>query len=254
MEPVLNFVRGAKETARPFFLWYAPMMPHAPHNPPQRLLEKYRDKAPSLPIAKYWGMVEWFDETCGQVLDFLDQHKMAENTLVLYTADNGVAYSNDGKEYRSKREPYEMGIRTPMMVRWPGHARAAKSQTAVSAIDLYTTALAAAGIERPHGAAGVNLMDEKTVDGRGPVFGSAFLHTALTLDDPAANLQCRYVIDGRWKLIARFDAKQNRTVRQELFDVVDDPQEQHDLATDQPQRVGQLLRELDQWWEPKVSA
>ena len=253
MQPVFDFVRSAKSAAQPFFLWNAPMMPHAPHNPPARLLEKYRDKAASLPIAKYWGMVEWFDESCGQLLDFLQQQNLSDNTLVLYTADNGVAYTNDGKEYRSKREPYEKGIRTPMMARWPGHVRAARSETPVSAIDLYTTALAAAGIEKPLGAAGVNLLDEKGHSARGPVFGSSFLHTALTLDDPAANLQSRYVIDGRWKLIAWFDAKQNRTVRQELFDLAADPDEQHDMAADQPQKAAQLLRELDEWWTPKVS-
>jgi uncharacterized sulfatase len=253
MEPVFNFVRGAKDAARPFFLWYAPMMPHAPHNPPPRLLEKYRAKAPSLPIAKYWGMVEWFDETCGQLLDFLDQQKLTESTLVLYTADNGVAYGNDGKEYRSKREPYEKGIRTPMMIRAPGQAQARRSETPVSSIDLYATALSAAGIEKPRGAAGVDLVNEKAVDSRGPVFGSAFLHTAITLDDPAANLQCRYVIDGRWKLIAWFDPKRNRTVKQELFDILDDSDEQRDLAVGQPQRVRQLLGQLDDWWTPKVT-
>ncbi|HEV8291971.1 MAG TPA: sulfatase-like hydrolase/transferase, partial [Tepidisphaeraceae bacterium] len=250
MDPVFNFMRTAKSASRPFFLWYAPMMPHAPHNPPARLLDKYRDKTDSLPIAKYWAMVEWFDESCGQLLDFLDQQNLADNTLLLYTADNGVAYTNDGKEYRSKREPYEKGIRTPIMVRYPGHAQPRRSQTPVSSIDLYTTALAAAGIDKPKGAPGVNLLDEAAVNARGPVFGSAFLHTALRLDDPAANLQCRYIIDGRWKLIAWFDAKQNRTVRQELFDAVEDLDEQHDLAQDQPQRTAQLLVRLDQWWTP----
>ena len=70
MQPVFDFIDMAQARRAPFFLWYAPMMPHSPHNPPERLLAKYRDKAPALEIAKYWAMCEWFDETCGQLLDF----------------------------------------------------------------------------------------------------------------------------------------------------------------------------------------
>ena len=51
-----------------FIVWYAPMMPHQPHNPPDRLLAKYRGKTPSLHVAKYWAMCEWFDETVGELL------------------------------------------------------------------------------------------------------------------------------------------------------------------------------------------
>ena len=72
MQPVFDFIELAQTRKAPFFLWYAPMMPHSPHNPPDRLLIHYRDKTPSLEVAKYWAMCEWFDETCGQLLDFLD--------------------------------------------------------------------------------------------------------------------------------------------------------------------------------------
>jgi uncharacterized sulfatase len=89
MQPIFDFIATAQKERKPFFVWYAPMLPHTPHNPPQRLLDKYKDKTPSLAIAKYWAMVEWFDESCGQLLDHLDQKGLANNTLVLYVADNG---------------------------------------------------------------------------------------------------------------------------------------------------------------------
>jgi uncharacterized sulfatase len=253
MAPVLDFISKSAADRAPFFLWYAPMLPHAPHNAPARLVDKYRQKAQSPAIAKYWANVEWFDESCGQLLDSLDRQGIAGNTVVLYLADNGVAYTNDGREHRSKREPYEKGIRTPIMVRYPGHAMPRRSDTPVSAIDIYTTALAAAGIDKPAKAMGINLLDEAAVESRGPVFGSAFLHTAVTLDDPAANLQCRYIVDGPWKLIAWFDPKQNATTRRELFNVLDDPDEQRDLAADRPQKVTELLAKVDGWWLPKAA-
>ena len=252
MAPVLDFMKARAEQKQPFMMWYAPMLPHAPHNPPARLLEKYRDKAPSLPIARYWAMVDWFDEGCGQVLDALDQLGIADNTIVMYVADNGVDYSIEGKEIRSKREPYEKGIRTPIIVRWPGHMKPRMSDTPVSALDVYATALAAVGIDKPADAPGTNLLDAAAVESRGPVVGSAFVHSAVTLDDPAANLQNRYVIDGAWKLIAWFDPKENATVRRELFNVVQDPVEARDLAADQPAKVKELEAKLDAWWKPVV--
>jgi arylsulfatase A-like enzyme len=75
MQPMWDFIDGALREHKPFFLWYAPFLPHSPHTPPERLLAKYRDTTPSLHVARYWAMVEWFDETCGQLLAFLDDKK-----------------------------------------------------------------------------------------------------------------------------------------------------------------------------------
>src|SRR5205823_9058028 len=101
----------ASTAKKPFFVWYAPMMPHQPHNPPERLLQHYRDKTPSLHVAKYWAMVEWFDETCGQLLDHLDQHDLAKNTLVFYVSDNGWIQDPQAARYaaKSKQSPYDGG-------------------------------------------------------------------------------------------------------------------------------------------------
>jgi uncharacterized sulfatase len=72
MQPVFDFIDESTGAGQPFFVWYAPMMPHDPHTPPQRLFDKYKDVAPSEHVAKYWAMVEWFDETVCQLLDHLD--------------------------------------------------------------------------------------------------------------------------------------------------------------------------------------
>ena len=63
LEPIQKFVDMAVDQEKPFFLWYAPFLPHTPHRPPERLLKKYRDGRP-LTVAKYYAMCEWFDETC----------------------------------------------------------------------------------------------------------------------------------------------------------------------------------------------
>ncbi len=87
MQPIYDFIDQSGQT--PFFVWYAPMMPHLPHTPPQRLLQHYAVKGRDLNIARYYAMCEWFDETCGQLLDHLDRRKLRDNTLVLFCIDNG---------------------------------------------------------------------------------------------------------------------------------------------------------------------
>ncbi len=87
MQPIFDFIDQAGD--KPFFVWYAPIMPHSPHTPPKRLLDKYSAPGKSEHVAKYHAMCEWFDETCGQLLGYLDQKNLAENTLVVFVTDNG---------------------------------------------------------------------------------------------------------------------------------------------------------------------
>ena len=89
MEPVFRFVDEAAGQQKPFFLWYAPFLPHTPHTPPERLLAKYLDQVDSPFVAKYYAMCEWFDETCGQLVDYLDKKGLTQNTLIVYVGDNG---------------------------------------------------------------------------------------------------------------------------------------------------------------------
>lgn len=246
MDPILDFIRRAQRDQKPFFLWYAPFLPHTPHNPPARLLEHYRDTAPNEATAKYWAMCEWFDETCGALLDFLDAQRLTDDTLILYVADNGWVQAAGGGSVRSKQSPYDAGLRTPILVRWPGRVAPGKADTLVSSIDLYTTALAAAEMEPPDAAQGINLLDERARHNRRAVYGDCYLHTTVDLDRPAPNLRWRWTVEGNWKLIvpAASDTKV------ELYDLAADPHEQRNLAAQQPDVVANLQKKLDQWWQP----
>ena len=103
IRPMTLFIELAAARKAPFFVWYAPMMPHQPHNPPERLLAHYRGKAPTEQVAKYWAMCEWFDETCGELLDFLDAKKLSDNTLVVFLADNGWIQDPQANRYARGR-------------------------------------------------------------------------------------------------------------------------------------------------------
>jgi arylsulfatase A-like enzyme len=250
LSPVKDFLAAAKKDAKPFFVWYAPMMPHSPHNPPERLLAKYKDKTPSLHVARYWAMCEWFDETVGELLAELVANGQAENTVVIYLHDNGWLQDPNSPNYlpRSKRSPYDTGLRTPLLVRWPGRVKPAVSDTPVSSIDLAPTILAAVGARPTADMPGVNILDAAALARRPALFGEIFEHNAIDIRRPAANLQYRWVLAGGWKLILPHAATVPNG-RVELFRVDRDPDERENLAATEPAKVTELTKLLDGWWK-----
>lgn len=143
MQPIDDFIGEARKQDKPFFVWYAPMLPHTPHNPPQRLFDKYKSLTKSEHVARYWAMCEFFDETCGQLLDHLAEQKLAENTIVIYVTDNGWIQDPDKPQYapKSKQSQYDGGLRTPIMVRWPGKVAPRMSDVPISSLDILPTVL-----------------------------------------------------------------------------------------------------------------
>lgn len=253
MQPIYDFIDQSVSDAHPFFVWYAPMLPHSPHNPPTRLLDHYRERAPSLEIAKYWACIEWFDETCGQLLDFLDQRHLRENTLVVYVTDNGWNQMPDRDAYapKSKQSQYDGGLRTPVMIRWPGHVEAGERSDLISSLDLAPTILAAAEAPASPAMVGINLLDARATSGRRALFGECFTHNAVDIHQPAANLKYRWCISGDLKLIVPERANVPDDVV-ELYDLSQDPYEENNLAQQQPETVARLRALLDNWWSPQV--
>jgi uncharacterized sulfatase len=251
LQPVFDFLDKAKKDQKPFFVWYAPMMPHAPHNPPERLLKKYKDKTKSEHVAKYWAMCEWFDETIGDLLARLEKNGQAEDTLVIYLHDNGWIQDENSPNYapRSKRSQYDTGLRTPILIKWPGHVRPGKSDRLASSVDLAPTILLAAGGKPTRQMQGINLLDPHWVASRDAIFGDIYEHNAVDINNPAANLRYRWVIDGNWKLIV--PQAPNAKGGPELYDLAKDPFEKTTLAGRMPEKVKELTKKLDAWWKPE---
>ena len=136
-----------------------PLCPTTPHTPPARLLKKYQAKGVPVRIAKYYAMCEWFDETCGALVEHIDGAGIGKNTLIIYVTDNGWIQTETGSyAERSKLSPYEGGTRTPIMFRWPGTIPAADRPELCSSIDIVPTILAAASATGPHHFPGLNLL------------------------------------------------------------------------------------------------
>ncbi len=252
LEPIFDFIEQVGD--QPFFVWYAPAIPHNPHNPPQRLLEKYLDQTTSIHIARYWAMCEWFDETCGELLDYLDQKGLASNTLVVFVVDNGYIQraEAEGPDYeRSKSSAYDGGIRTPIILRWPGRIEPRRDDRLVSSIDLVPTILRACGREPTPEMPGLDLLDSDALSKRKAIFGSIFTHSAADLARPETSLKARWVVEGKWKLIVMgvaFIDDPDIDQLCELYDLEKDPYEEHDVAGAHPDLVERLRVAINQWW------
>ncbi len=254
LKPIEEFVAAAEQAGRPWLVWYAPMLPHDPHTPPDRFLARHRDTTPSLPVARYHAMVEWFDETCGQLLGFLEQRGSDRRTIVVYLADNGWITDPKTGRYapRSKQSPYDGGVRTPILVGWPGHIEPRRDDVhPVSSLDVLPTLLRLIGATIPSDLSGQDLLDRRAVRRRNAVLGECFTHDAVDLDRPESGLRWRWIVDGSWKLIV--PAPWNEPGgRVELYRVGSDPMELKDLADRELGRVRRLRRKLDAGWNPTL--
>jgi len=225
MQPIYDFIADARKNNRPWFVWYAPMMPHRPYDPPQKLLDKYKGKTDSIHLAGYWAMIEWFDETCGQLLDHLDQQRLADNTIVMYVADNGLIQRPDGTFPRSKGTPYDGGVRTPIMIRWLGKVQPRMAEELAMSIDLAPTLLQALGLKPTPAMQGINLLDPEALKRRTAIYGECYRFNGSDMNEPLKHLLHWWVINGYSKLIV--PTGKNRPA---LYDLKNDPEEKHDLA------------------------
>ncbi len=261
LEPIFTFIDQAIAAQKPFFVWYAPMMPHTPHNPPDRLLAKYQEHVSSLHVARYYAMCEWFDETCGALLDYLERRGLKNDTLIIYLADNGWIQDPERPRFalRSKQSPYEGGVRQPIMFRWPGRLSPQKRRDLVSSIDIAPTVLSAIGVAIPEGMPGINLlpfMEQNRPIDRDTIYGATFAHDVADVHDPEESLLFRWIIHDRWKLLLSYDGDAGRhaelhprnNLRPQLFDLLEDPHEKHNLAAAHPELVKSLAAQIDAWW------
>jgi arylsulfatase A-like enzyme len=260
IRPLKEFIDQATNQQKPFLLWYAPFLPHTPHNPPERLLDEYRQPGRAADVARYYAMCQWCDETCGELLGYLEAKGLTENTMVIYLCDNGWAAASTnaldpnqklwkGFAQRSKGSPYEKGIRTPIMVSWPGHIEPQTASGFAHAIDLFPTIAAATGLQAPAHLPGINLLDENARAGRKAVFGVCHSIHNMTPGDPDDTLQYLWCVEGDWKLLVRYHGKDTTQYRKlhvwdtepvRLYNLKTDPHEETDRSSQHPEVVDRL--------------
>lgn len=252
-DAALAFIDSAGK--QPFFLFLAHHSPHTPIEAPQPLVERFQAKL-RLDLkhqhAAYAAMVKNLDENIGRVLDHLKQRGLLENTIVVFTSDNGGYIGIDRKggftapctnnfPLRSgKGSLYEGGIRVPLLVRWPG-AKAGERTLPVTTCDLFFSLLAAAGLspgaDLPRDGIDLSgvVRDAQTTVNRETLYWH-YPHYYETTTPVSA------VRAGNWKLLEYFEDG-----RRELFQLRDDPTEMQDLAAMMPEKVAELSKQLLAW-------
>lgn len=258
MLPIVEFLDA--QAGNPFLIWFAPLLPHDPFDAPEAYLRRYQNgRNPR--EARYYAMIQRFDDVVGQLLELLDERQLLGDTIVVFIADNGMNAREFSLRYgsrptrfgatHSKASAFELGVRTPLLIRWPGHTRAATIETPVSSVDLAPTLLAAAGLAAEAAKLpGVDLLPAAEGSGevaRKAVYGEHFPYRASVLD-AAAEVSERWVRRGPWKLAVPADPEQPSR----LYNLVDDPGETVNLANREQlaDRRAELEELLDRWWRP----
>jgi len=267
----VEFIRRFRD--RPFFLYLSHFAVHSILHGKKELVDKYRKKHPPGKSSRdrcyicqdagldgdaenHWArdhnphlaaMLQSIDEGVGKIVQTLDELELANDTIVIFTSDNGgeTNVTSNRPLRAGKSSLYEGGIRVPLLVRWPGVVPAgAECDTPTGNVDFYPTLLEAAGVQPDprQDLDGVSILP-LLKDPRVALHRKAlFWHYPLEKPHFLGGRSSGAIRQGNWKLIEFFD-----TGTCELYDIVSDPGELSNLADEYPGKVAELARGLTEW-------
>lgn len=240
---------------KPFFLYFASLAPHAPYQAPQKDIEALKDKFPDEKRRAYAAMIEDLDKQIGRIVAVLEEKKLRDNTLIIFTSDNGgptsglFATGARSQEERAKEvggklpannapfrggkgSLHEGGVRVPAIFNWPGKLKPAVVNEPLHHVDVMPTILALAGVSGS---------DDHPMDGR-DVWATLAEGKPSPNEDILINVEAirGAIRKGNWKLIVWAPLPG----RIELYDVVADPSEKNNVADQNPQIVADLKQRL----------
>lgn len=286
-DDIIGFIESNRR--RPWFAFVSHFSPHTKLEAPEPLIAKHvargfkraadaEGKSTERPIANYLAMLEHLDNEIGRLLATLDALGLAENTLVIFTSDNGglSRVTNNAPLREGKGSPYEGGIRVPLLVRWPVKVKAgSECHVPVHAVDFYPTFASVAETKVASALAESKTPDAAkaaaTLDGESLL---PLLTQTATLQRPAlfwhmptyttnyGRTPCAVIREGDWKLIHWFgdyldttgftpdDKPYGKLVvgpRTEVFNLREDPYETLNVATARPKKTSHLTNALKAW-------
>ncbi|MFB0553218.1 MAG: arylsulfatase [Phycisphaerae bacterium] len=253
-DEMLRFIRKNKE--KPFFVYYPTVIPHLALQVPEEDLSRYKGKWPETPYkgksylphptprACYAAMISFMDRQVGRIMKLLKELNLDDNTVVLFTSDNGTTYLKDQVDYEFfnsvgplrglKGSLYEGGIRVPMVVRWPGNIKAGTVSDHLAAhYDALATLADIAGAKTPNDTDGISyvptLLSQPDKQKK---------HDYLFWDFAGYGGQLA-VRMGKWKGI-KLNLMKNPDAPLELYDLEKDVSEKNNLAEEYPKVVARI--------------
>jgi len=244
----IQFIERSSAAGRPFFVDVAYNAPHWPYQAPGKPspapgtgVQQMPQQDNTATRADYGAMIESVDQGVGKILQTLQHLGLTENTIVIFTNDNGGEWlSNGGPLFNRKWTVWEGGIRVPAVIKWPGHIRAGQVSDQVGiTMDLSASILAVAGATVPSNYDGINLFP--VLEGRAPA-----VERTLYWRTDVGNRSMRAIRSGDWKLVV--DA--NHIF---VFNLRQDMGERKDL-TYQRTDIANRLRPMLARWEQEIDA
>jgi len=259
-EAALKFIESNKN--RPFFLYLSYAMPHAALQAPDEEIEQYYfDVDPPSkegyympthkPRATRAAMVSYTDKHIGQIFAKLKEQGLDENTLVIFTSDNGATpeggadmkfFNTNGPLKGYKRQLYEGGIRMPTIARWPGKVKAGSESDHIGAFwDVLPTLADLSGQKKPQDTDGISfkatLLGKKQIE-----------HDYLYWEFPHNKKPAQAIRDGKWKVIRLFKGHRSSGYKEkvELYDLSTDLGEKKNLARQYPELVKKYTQLMDE--------
>ncbi len=234
------FIRKNVEAKKPFFAYISTNAPHGPLHCPQKYMDMYEGKK----LAAFYGMITNIDDNVGKTRKLLAELGATDNTIFVYTTDNGTAYGH--KVYTAgmrgrKGSEYDGGHRVPFFMHWPAAGMNKKKvlKTLFHAVDIVPTLVEICGAEVPEGLKfdGVSILSLLT-KGDQKDWPERFLVTdSQRVVDPVKWKQSAVMSQG-WRLING----------KELYDMSADPEQKKDVSAEHPEQFAKMRDFYEKWW------
>ncbi|MBL9212787.1 MAG: arylsulfatase [Opitutaceae bacterium] len=239
-----RFIREQAAARKPFFAYIALNAPHGPLHAPQKYLDLYPGQTPE--IASFFGMITNIDDNVGATRALLRELGLADNTLFIFTTDNGTATGdkifNAGMRGKKGSE-YEGGHRVPFLAHWPaaGWTKPHVNETLCHAVDIVPTLLDLTGAPTPAGLRFDGISIRPLLDPASK--NTAWPHERILVTD---SQRVRDPI--KWKQTAVMSGPWRLINGNELYDIKADPGQQRNLIAEQPARAARMSAFYDAWW------
>ncbi len=236
-----SFIKSQKDAGKPFLAYIATNAPHGPMHSPEEYSEPYKDQNAGL--ANFYGMIANIDDNVGKLRSFLEEHGIAENTIFIFTTDNGTSSGADvfnASMRGAKGSEYDGGHRVPFFVCWPnGNLPPGRDVEPITAyVDVLPTLIDLCEVRPPSGVKFDGTSIKKLLYEDDSSWPDRILVTdSQRVKDPIKWRQSA-VMTSDWRLVNG----------KELFAIKRDPSQTKNVATEYPDVVARLTDFYDAWW------
>ncbi len=260
MAPLFEFIDENRE--RPFFVWFAPLLPHRPFDATQLDRAAYENRGLSEPAIGYYANITRLDRRVGELVEYLESRGLREQTLIVFLTDNGWTVGESGDLQQEvwggpegKLSMHEAGFRTPLIFSWPSVLiPRVEDEELVSTVDLFATLLDIAGIDRPRDRDGESLWP--FLRGRGPFTRDRIMVEMASLrSEPGGRYPFEDVINGAflrtrdWRYL-RVPARGTEA----LYSMASGADETENVCASHPQLCAEMRSELIAWQERMMTS